>query len=159
MCDKLVYVCAVCLCNELVYVCTLCLCALVGIEDQDNWHGKPLGAKADAALAHLQSLITSTGPSGLSPAPPAADVAPVNISNIRLSTAPAYKLGDKVATRAAYGTALVKIGANNNRVVALDAEVKNSTFSIKFKVSTVVIRSACTMLKIVYTKLVNAEQE
>lgn len=38
-----------------------------------------------------------------------------------------------MATRLAYGTALVKLGENNTHVVALDAEVKNSTFSIKFK--------------------------
>lgn len=41
----------------------------------------------------------------------------------------------QVATRAAYGTALVKIGKNNDRVVAMDGDTKNSTFSIKFKVS------------------------
>ena len=33
----------------------------------------------------------------------------------------------------AYGTALVKIGQSNENVVALDADVKNSTYSIKFK--------------------------
>ena len=122
-------------CGMTVYKYVTTVCAGAGIEDQENWHGKPLGAKADAALTHLQSLIANNGPSGLAPAPPAADVPAVNIANIRLSAPPAYKMGDKVATRAAYGTALVKIGANNNRVVALDAEVKNSTFAIKFKVS------------------------
>lgn len=40
----------------------------------------------------------------------------------------------QVATRLAYGTALVKLGKSNNRVIALDGDVKNSTFSIKFKV-------------------------
>lgn len=44
------------------------------------------------------------------------------------------KINFQVATRAAYGTALVKIGKNNNRVMAMDGDVKNSTFSIKFKV-------------------------
>ena len=33
----------------------------------------------------------------------------------------------------AYGTALVKIGEGNKHVVALDGDVKNSTYSIKFK--------------------------
>ncbi len=33
----------------------------------------------------------------------------------------------------AYGTALVKVGQNNSHVVALDGDVKNSTYSIKFK--------------------------
>ena len=40
----------------------------------------------------------------------------------------------QVATRLAYGTALVKIGKNNSRVIALDGDTKNSTFSQKFKV-------------------------
>ena len=46
---------------------------------------------------------------------------------------PAYKLGDQVATREAYGDALAKLGAADPRVVALDADVKNSTFSDKFE--------------------------
>src|SRR5207248_6605004 len=47
--------------------------------------------------------------------------------------APAYKIGEEVATREAYGTALAKIGAVDPRIVALDADVKNSTFSDKFE--------------------------
>ncbi len=39
----------------------------------------------------------------------------------------------EVATRLAYGTALVKVGENNQYVVALDGDVKNSTYSLKFK--------------------------
>ena len=46
---------------------------------------------------------------------------------------PAYKLGEEVATREAYGTALAKLGEADPRVVALDADVKNSTFSDKFE--------------------------
>ena len=46
---------------------------------------------------------------------------------------PAYKLGEQVATREAYGTALAKLGDADPRVVALDADVKNSTFSDKFE--------------------------
>jgi transketolase len=47
--------------------------------------------------------------------------------------APAYKLGDLVATREAYGTALALLGAIDRRIVALDADVKNSTFSDRFE--------------------------
>lgn len=39
----------------------------------------------------------------------------------------------QVATRNAYGTALAKIGETCDRVVALDCDVKNSTFSQTFK--------------------------
>jgi transketolase C-terminal domain/subunit len=39
----------------------------------------------------------------------------------------------KSATREAYGTAIAKLGDIDPRVVALDADVKNSTFSEKFE--------------------------
>merc|ERR1712165_174934 len=53
----------------------------------------------------------------------------VSLANIKLTEPPVYKKGDTLATRQAYGTALVKIGKNNPRVVALDGDMKNSTFS------------------------------
>ncbi len=46
---------------------------------------------------------------------------------------PAYTLGEEIATREAYGVALAKLGEADPRVVALDADVKNSTFSDKFE--------------------------
>ena len=45
---------------------------------------------------------------------------------------PTYKMGDLIATREAYGAALVKVGAVNPNIVALDGDTKNSTFSEKF---------------------------
>ena len=45
---------------------------------------------------------------------------------------PRYAVGDKVATRKAYGDALVALGARDPKVVALDGEVKNSTFALEF---------------------------
>ena len=46
---------------------------------------------------------------------------------------PSYKKGELVATREAYGTGLAKLGAADARVVALDADVKNSTFTDRFE--------------------------
>jgi transketolase len=43
-----------------------------------------------------------------------------------------YKPGDLVATREAYGTALVRIGEVDPRIVAVDGDTKNSTFAEKF---------------------------
>ena len=57
----------------------------------------------------------------------------MNITNIKLATPPAYKMGEEIATRLAYGTALAKIAHNNNRVIALDGDTKNSTYSDKLK--------------------------
>jgi transketolase len=43
-----------------------------------------------------------------------------------------YKAGDQIATREAYGNALVRIGEVDPRVEALDGDTKNSTFAEKF---------------------------
>ncbi|HWY76031.1 MAG TPA: transketolase C-terminal domain-containing protein, partial [Verrucomicrobiae bacterium] len=43
-----------------------------------------------------------------------------------------YKLGESLATREAYGNALVRIGEVDQRIVAMDGDTKNSTFAEKF---------------------------
>lgn len=45
----------------------------------------------------------------------------------------AYNIGDKVATREAYGDALVEFGAKYPNVVVLDADLAEATKTIKFK--------------------------
>ncbi len=105
-----------------------------GVEDRDGWHGKPLSeAAAKEAIAHLESRLNGAKPLRVrsvrgAPAPagsPAAGLAPL--------PGPAYAVGDSVATREAYGEALAKLGRLNPAVVALDGDVKNSTFAEKFK--------------------------
>lgn len=104
------------------------------IEDLENWHGKPLGENAAEVIEHLQSLIRNTGPLQLTPPSPQKENAKkVNINNVKLATPPAYKLGECIATRLAYGTALAKIAMNNDRVIALDGDTKNSTYSDKLR--------------------------
>jgi len=103
------------------------------IEDLDNWHGKPLGEHADAVIKHLQSFIHNKGPLQIAAQKPKEDAVKVHIANVRLATPPEYKLGEAVATRLAYGTALAKIAQNNGRVIALDGDTKNSTYSDKLK--------------------------
>ncbi|HJP71662.1 MAG TPA: transketolase [Candidatus Limnocylindria bacterium] len=46
---------------------------------------------------------------------------------------PRYELGGKEAVRKAYGDALAALGSANGKVVALDGEVSNSTYSEIFK--------------------------
>ncbi|GFG33508.1 hypothetical protein Cfor_04979 [Coptotermes formosanus] len=104
------------------------------IEDAENWHGKPLGDKSEEVVQYLKSLIKNTGPLQVAPQKPLKEDAPVvDISNVKLSSPPNYKFGENVATRLAYGTALAKIAANNDRVIALDGDTKNSTYSEKLK--------------------------
>jgi len=101
------------------------------IEDQEGWHGKALGSDSARVIEHLKGLIKNKGPNQLLPSKPLAEVPAVNISNLKLSEPPSYKNGDSVATRLAYGTALHKLAKANSRVIALDGDTKNSTFSDK----------------------------
>ncbi len=96
-----------------------------------NWHGKALSAEqAMAAYAELEVQLVPE-PAAL---PPIAAPLPAPAEQAAGAMAPpAYALGDLVATREAYGTALAKLGAVDGRVVALDADVKNSTFSERFE--------------------------
>jgi len=96
-------------------------------EDKEGWHGKPVPKQdLEKVLAELSQPFASDGfrpklPEG----PPAqAEETPITISVNR-------KLGDSVATREAYGDALVKIAEKSSRVIALDGDTKNSTFSEK----------------------------
>ncbi|KAL5237825.1 hypothetical protein ACI65C_005235 [Semiaphis heraclei] len=105
----------------------------VNIEDAEKWHGTPLNDKTVKVLEEINGQIRNKKMPVNIPKP-IADVPAINITNVHLSTPPNYTLGEKIATRVAYGTALAKIAENNNRVVALDADTKNSTFSDKIKV-------------------------
>merc|ERR1712212_613952 len=98
------------------------------IENLMGWHGKALGNKSADVVKHLRKklLFPKFEPQVWKPI---VDAPEVSLANIKLSAPPAYKKGDSLATRQAYGTALVKIGQNNNRVCALDGDMKNSTFS------------------------------
>jgi transketolase len=109
------------------------------VEGKDGWHGKPFkkGEEMDRAIAELEQQFVPVPESG-----PAANLAaqipkPASIPRAVVTpqpvAPPAYKRGDEVATREAYGAAIAKLGEADSRVVALDADVKNSTFSDKFE--------------------------
>ena len=109
-------------------------CAI--FEGKEGWHGKALkkGAEMDQAIKELESQFVKTSdPAPKIPPPPARrDEGPLPAFD-KIMAAPAYKLGDQVATREAYGDALATLGAIDRRIVALDADVGNSTFSEKFE--------------------------
>ncbi|XP_052779493.1 transketolase-like [Mya arenaria] len=108
---------------------------LPGIEDQMNWHGKPMGTKADELIKILKDNMSKEGPINLRPQTITATVPKSDISNIRFAEPLKYEMGQQVATRMAYGVALAKLGSSNDRVIALDGDTKNSTFSDKFRVA------------------------
>uniref|UniRef100_A0A8C7HEH8 Transketolase n=1 Tax=Oncorhynchus kisutch TaxID=8019 RepID=A0A8C7HEH8_ONCKI len=102
-------------------------------EDKMGWHGKPLPKEmAEGVLKDIQARIMNSN-KRLYPATPTEDAPPVSLRNVRMPSAPSYKLGEKIATRKAYGMALAKLGRYNEHVVALDGDTKNSTFSELFK--------------------------
>jgi len=96
------------------------------LADKDGWHGKPLSKEQLAeAVAEMGGPIEVAADPGRSyartklPEPPDFAEPP----------APSYKGDASVATREAYGNALKRIGAVNPHIVALDGDVKNSTFA------------------------------
>src|SRR5712691_5035956 len=99
------------------------------LENKEGWHGKALkkGEELSKALAELgdTSVTIKVEPRRYAPTRVPAPGEP------RVS--PAYKLGQEVATREAYGSALAALARTAPQVVALDGDVKNSTFSEKFK--------------------------
>ena len=100
------------------------------LQDQDNWHGKPLNAD-EAARAVAELLPSAKSGLAVAIASPSPLPAP-NLAAPASYPAISYKLGDKIATREAYGAALVRVGGANPAVVAMDGDTKNSTYSEKF---------------------------
>jgi len=99
------------------------------IENRNGWHGKPLKADelaraleeiGDAPSVDARKLIRRPRPFRR-PKP-----APAGFDFLRT----AYK--EKTATRLAYGNALAALGRVNGSVVAIDGDVKNSTYADKF---------------------------
>ncbi|XP_022347055.1 transketolase-like protein 1 isoform X1 [Enhydra lutris kenyoni] len=102
------------------------------VEDAENWHGKPMPKeRADAIIKLIESQIQTN--KNLDPKPPIEDSPQINITDIEMSSPPAYKVGEQIATRRACGLALAKLGHANDRVIVLDGDTKNSTFSDIFK--------------------------
>ena len=101
------------------------------VENKEGWHGRPfppdMAERAIAELGGVRNLVLR----GPRPEPVPASHQPAAPADTA-SASPQYAVGDKVATRKAYGDALVALGARDPKVVALDGEVKNSTFALEF---------------------------
>src|SRR5262249_52872041 len=98
------------------------------VADKEGWHGKALTPE------QAQQFYKEIGP--VDPHPPGAVAKPEPKKPVRkLPELPKpffYKIGDKVATRKAYGNALARLGKAMPEVCALDGDVKNSTFAEDF---------------------------
>ena len=102
------------------------------VADQADWHGKVLSQEQfQQALLELGEIDVSLHAKLASPAqvkPKPAKFTPPDVTELLIK--PQAK---KLATRKAYGNALLKLGSANHKLVVLDAEVSNSTFSGLFK--------------------------
>ena len=94
------------------------------IEDKEGWHGKPLNEKELAAALEEIGPADVTLPSRYSPVRPSF--------SFHDYPANAYSPGEMVSTRAAYGKALLNLGRHDDRIVAIDGDVKNSTMAEDF---------------------------
>lgn len=103
------------------------------LEGAPNWHGKPLkkGEEMERAIRELEEQFVPAPGARVDIKPP--HPAPPEVEEPGTIDPPSYKSGDVVATREAFGAVLPKLGAADRRVVALDGDVKNSTFSEKFE--------------------------
>ena len=99
------------------------------VEDREGWHGKPFPPEmAERAIIELGGerdlIVRGPKPDQAAAAARAGEAG----AAVKL---PGYTVGDKVATRKAYGQALAALGARRD-VVAMDGEVSNSTYADEF---------------------------
>ena len=98
------------------------------VENQNGAHGKvvPNPEEAIKALGGERNITVDV-------ARPTSDGQPHVFETSASLELPRYELGGKEAVRKAYGDALAALGSANGKVVALDGEVSNSTYSEIFK--------------------------
>jgi transketolase len=96
------------------------------VEDRNGWHGKALD-DPDHAIDELGGVRNIV----LQVAKPEEDAQPHRFDTPG-GELPSWDVGDEVATRKAYGDALLALGAMRGDVIALDGEVSNSTYAEEF---------------------------
>ncbi len=95
------------------------------LEDKDGWHGKALTtAQLATALDELGPIDTSVRGEIPAPEPIAPRARPAPAPSAERTS---YPRDEPVATRAAFGRALVRIYPQFPAIVCLDGEVSNST--------------------------------
>jgi transketolase len=96
------------------------------VENQPNWHGKALD-DPEAAIEELGGERNIA----VDVRKPESDGKPHTFETGAVEL-PEYDVGGEVATRKAYGDALLALGKGRGDVVALDGEVSNSTYAEEF---------------------------
>ncbi|HZW74477.1 MAG TPA: transketolase, partial [Caldimonas sp.] len=96
------------------------------VENKDGWHGKALDdpEEAIAELGGERHIVVDVHKPDFDGQPHLFETGALEL--------PAYEVGSDVATRKAYGDALLALGKARGDVVALDGEVSNSTHADEF---------------------------
>lgn len=98
-------------------------------QDKEDWHGKALSKEEAAqAIADLQP----TAKSGIGFPIPVPSQLPAPKNEVTAYQPVPHKLGDQIATREAFGSALARLGGSDQRLVVVDGDTKNSTYTDKF---------------------------
>lgn len=99
------------------------------VEGKNGWHGVPFDRKtAERALAEIGEIAEIDSAKYVKKA---FKVKRLRIKKNKLKLN-SYPLGEAIATRDAYGNALLNLGLADPSVVAVDGDVKNSTKAEKF---------------------------
>jgi transketolase len=102
------------------------------LENVDGWHGKAVPKERLQETLKELGDINNVGANFNSPVKNNVDPIIKGAKTAPLQN-PFVEIGQLVATREAYGNALVQLGKIIPNLVVLDAETSNSTFSDKFK--------------------------
>jgi len=105
------------------------------LENKDGWHGKPVPKDMlPIALKELGEVDLNVRGKVEMPKSEISNNKSQTKSKIQSSNIESkYKLGDVIATREAYGDALVLLGQIHNNLLVLDGETSNSTYAEKYK--------------------------
>ena len=98
------------------------------LQGAQGWHGKAL---EDDELVQALAELGEAG-AGSPVEPRRLGRTPRAVAKLVGINVDEYTIGEAVATRAAYGNALRKLGENNPQIVALDGDVMNSTYTKLF---------------------------
>src|SRR5207244_4054992 len=110
---------------------------LIGIEGLEHWHGKALPKDtATKVIAELEEHLTGAETEWKAKLPPARPYSSKAIADgdLRPAGKPPYVIGGKeVATRRGFGDSVAALAKVDTRIVVLDGDVKNSTYTEEFE--------------------------
>ena len=110
---------------------------LIGIEGLDHWHGKALPQDTAAkVIAELEKHLTGAEAEWKAKLPPPrpGDSKAVKDGDGDPVGEPPYVIGgQEVATRRGFGDSLAAMAKADTRIVVLDGDVKNSTYTEEFE--------------------------